>query len=220
MSLQLIEATAARLGPIHEAIAVYDSRRPLNAAARQAQGLLGALSIAEAEAAELREIRSHADLIPRSKLNGELKWVREEFGDLGFGLAEVFKYLPVAEMNADQRAVVLRWCRLVQDTETHYGIDLVAAGVDVNMRKNHINNPEWAYQHYHPLDNIRQAIDGNDYARRGLRVIRNMDPAGKLNQENMGIAIQSFGYTERALRGFPALANNFLRGLAIQGRVM
>ncbi|HWS24018.1 MAG TPA: hypothetical protein VN226_06255 [Anaerolineales bacterium] len=163
------------------------------------------------------DIRQQADFIPSDRLNGQRQMVKEELGDLVFGVAEILRYLPVEAMNLDQLEVVLGWNRLIWETGIHYGLDWVKAGVEVNMDKNQANNPTWAYQFHHPFDNQVKTRDENDWVRRGLRIIRDVDPGGKLKQSNLERVITYFGYTQEVLQDSPSLASHFLRQVAING---
>ena len=168
--------------------------RPLGEAVRGIQGVAGAFRIAMDEAEELREVRRQYDGIPLEKLNGQRVEVSKELGDLTFGVALALGMLSIEQMSQKQRNTLLYWTNFIKDTELTYNLDAVASGIEVNRMKNVVNNPTWAYADYHPLDNPVQAVDRHDDVRRGLRVIRDMDPQGVLVEENLAYAVDYMGY--------------------------
>ncbi len=214
-----IENLSQRIGPVQQSISRYDVSRPLNAHARQLNGMSGSWQIIWDELAELRELRQATDEIPLSQLNGQRAELRGELGDTMFGLAEVIGKLHPDEMAKDQRQQLMHVCWWVRDTELRYGLDAISAGVEVNLKKNRINNPIWAYRDYHPLDRGTAVMDRNEIVRRGLREVRKLDTGRKLNTENLLYALDHFGYTLEAVQELPVLATHFLRQVAINGLV-
>lgn len=194
------------LGPVAEAIARYDASRPLNSRGRDLQGLLGSLNILRTEGTEL------AAALQTDNIHD----IREEAGDVMFGLADYWRRRGGHELSRGEFLMLGGWVQLLMHTERAHGVDLIAAGIHVNGDKNPKNNPEWAYQHCHPLDRPSKIIENNDIVRRGLRALRGMHPERKLTVDNVERGLQFWGYTTDILDD-TSLAFAFLTKVARDG---
>lgn len=211
-----LERLSRRLEPVRAQIAAYDSRRPLNGAARKLAGKEGALQILWAEARELAELRVEYDGVPPDQLNGGRRKVAAELGDTVFGLDQYFQLRGNGELGRAELLMLGGVATWMLDTEKRYGLDLVECGKWVNVGKNAANNPDVFYQNHHPLDPDKVVIEKNDLVRRGLRRIRNMDTQGVLTTDNLNHAIQFWGYTGEVLRD-SGLAFEFITKVARDG---